>query len=108
MKHFYACYDSKDNFICCGYSPSEMGINANTFFSALHRNKGKNKGSIKIYEIPLEVKNDIFKQEDEAFLSFEGDRVFSEKELAEKYKISLRTVQRRKAKGWFRSANIDV
>lgn len=95
MRTLFAVYDEKDNFIDCGYSCKLLKMNYNTFWSRLHRNKQKIK-SLKIFEIPLQPQNDIFKEEDERFLAEEGDNVYFDREIAEREGITLRTLYRRR------------
>ena len=97
MRDFYALYDNNDNFITCGYKPRDMIKNYNHFWSALHRNKQIYK-SIKVFKIPLQPQDDIFKEEDELFLQEEGDNVYFDREIAEREKITLRSLYRRRLK----------
>ena len=46
----------------------------------------------------LEPQDDIFKEEDELFLQEEGDNVYFDREIAEREKVTLRTIYRRRLK----------
>lgn len=94
MKVLFAIYDKNDNFIDCGFSYKEMCLDSETGWRYLHRNKG-----CKIYQIPLEVQNDIFKEADEQFIKEFGEQCYTDEENAQMRGISIRTWFRRKAKG---------
>lgn len=92
MKTLYALYDENDRFIDCAFNLREMEIKP-TNISWLKRGKKR-----KLVEIPLSITNDIFAQEDQDFLEFLGENAFSNKELAERQGVSIRTIFRQKQK----------
>lgn len=81
MKTLFAVYDSNDNFIKCSFSLLELGV------SSLSR---------KLYRIPLDVQDDCFKEEDEAFLREFSDKAYTVKEQAKRKNVSERTIYRHK------------
>lgn len=97
MRTFYAVYDENDNFITCGYGAKQLGQNYNSFWSRVHRNKNKKK-SLRVFKIPLQPQDDIFRKEDELFLKEEGDAVFFDREIAARENITLRSFYRRQKK----------
>lgn len=82
-----------DNFIDCGFSLKEIGINGMTSWRFRHKSKWR-----KLYKISIEQQDDIFKEEDEIFIEEEGENCYTVKELAEINGVSIRTMFRRKAK----------
>ena len=93
MKVLFALYDKDDRFITCGYSLAEVGV-----LQGSSCNMQRNKGNKKLYRIPLEPQDDVFKEEDYKFIEEEKDNVFEAKELAQMLGVSERTYFRRKAK----------
>lgn len=90
MKVLFALYDKNDNFINCGFSLAEIGINNNIAWRCYHKNKGR-----KLYKIPLETQNDIFEEEDKIFIKEEKYNAFTVKEIAEMVGVSERTMYRK-------------
>lgn len=93
MKILFALYDTDDNFINCGYSLKEIGLSYMQSYLRQHESTNQ-----RLYRIPLEPQNDIFKAEDEAFLKEFKEECYTNKELAEILGISERTLNRRKLK----------
>lgn len=91
MKTMYALYDDKDNFINCGFTLAEAGATILSFDTYNKRIK-----RFKLYKIPLLPQDDIFNEEDKKFLEEFENQIFENKELAEKYGCSVRTIYRRK------------
>ena len=97
MKKFYALYDKRDNFVSCGYCAEEIGVTYDAFYRFLHKNKQSN--GAKIFEIPLLPQKDVFEKEDILFLEEEGNKPYSQKELAEKYQLTKNTIYKITGKG---------
>lgn len=93
MKVLYAIYDKDDNFIDCGFSLEQLGINNSKTISWRYKSKYR-----KLYRIPLEKQDDIFLEEDEAFIEEFSRQVFTNVEYAKYLGISLKTFYRLKAK----------
>ena len=93
MKVLYALYDKDDNFIDCGFSLKEIGINGMASWRFRHKTKWR-----KLYKIPIEAQNDIFKEEDEAFIKEFESQCYTNEEKAQRLGVSARTIYRRKAK----------
>lgn len=93
MKVLYALYDKDDNFIDCGFSLKEIGIDSDTAWRFCHKTSWR-----KLYKIPLEVQDDIFKEEDETFIKEFEQQVYTDEERAKMLGINIRTFYRRKAK----------
>ncbi len=90
MKVLFALYDKNDNFINCGFSLAEIGIPQGTSWFLQNTIKKH-----KLYRIPLEEQNDIFKEEDALFINEFEEQCCTYKERAERRGISLRTYFRR-------------
>lgn len=93
MKTLFALYDKDDNFIDCGFSLAEIGIPNGTSWELQNTIKKR-----KLYRIPLEIQDDIFKAEDEAFIKEFEEKCYTSEEQAQKLGVSVRTIFRRKAK----------
>lgn len=94
MKVLFALYDKDDRFVTCGFSLAEVGV-----LCGSSCNMQRNKGNKKLYRIPLEPQDDIFNEEDRIFIEEQGEKVFTNQELAELLKVDIRTIYRRKASG---------
>lgn len=63
MKVLFTLYDKEDNFIKSGFSLREIGLTDMESFCRQRRHKKQT-----LFRIPLEPQDDIFKEEDEAFI----------------------------------------
>ena len=92
MKVLFALYDKNDYLVKVGFSLKEIGFTGNVTQSR------RKKGNAKLYTIPLEPQEDIFKEEDEIFIQEEKDNVFTIKEIAKMQGVNERTIYRQRLK----------
>lgn len=93
MKVLFALYDKEDNFIKSGFSLKEIGI---TNMESFYRQRRHKKQTL--FRIPLEPQDDIFKEEDEAFIKEFKGKCYTNEEIARMCGVNIRTIFRRKAK----------
>ena len=93
MKVLFALYDKDDNFINCGFSLKEIGIDNMQSWYLRRKSKWR-----KLYRIPLAPQNDIFKEEDEAFIKEFEQQCYTNEEHAQRLGVNVRTFYRLKAK----------
>ena len=81
MKALYALYDRSDNLIDCSFLLKQL--------------LDKKTKHDQIIKIRLEPKQDIFNEEDIKFIEEYKNNCFTNKELAQIYGVSERTIYRR-------------
>ena len=93
MKVLFAVYDENDYLINTGFSLAEVGVAWHNSWFWQHRNK-----KVKLYRIPLESQDDVFKQEDDLFIREFENEIYTNDEIAKQQGVSVRTIYRNKAK----------